>query len=117
VAPSRVRAGLKQVQLGIQPGAAQQLVVPPVAGSVGSGFSHGALAECHSRLRDLEPAFCPFADRPDTGGDPVRWVRPESVVEALFETWSNDGRIRNPPFSGIRTDKNPREVVRETQAS
>lgn len=86
------------------------------AGSVGSGFSRTALADCHTRLSALEPAFCPFADRPDTGSDPVRWTRPEAVVEVLFEAWSNDGKVRNPRFAGIRPDKNPREVVREPTA-
>lgn len=83
------------------------------AGSVGSGFSRKELQECHARLSELEPAFCPFSRPPETGGDPVRWTRPEMVVEVLFDAWSNDGKIRDPRFIAVRTDKAPGDVVRE----
>jgi bifunctional non-homologous end joining protein LigD len=82
------------------------------AGSVGAGFSRRSLAECHARLSALEPAFCPFGQVPD-GNDPVHWTRPEVVVEVTFEQWPSDGKLRNPRFAGMRTDKRARAVVRE----
>ncbi|HEU4559797.1 MAG TPA: non-homologous end-joining DNA ligase [Longimicrobium sp.] len=85
------------------------------AGSVGAGFSRRSLAECHSRLAGLAPAFCPFQELPQTS-DPVCWLRPEAVVEVTFEQWTRDGKIRNPRFEGMRTDKDARDVVRERTA-
>jgi bifunctional non-homologous end joining protein LigD len=82
------------------------------AGAVGSGFSRDALATCHRRLQELEPAFCPFELVPDLR-EAVRWTRPEAVVEVTFEQWTVEGRVRNPRFVGVRIDKPAREVVRE----
>jgi bifunctional non-homologous end joining protein LigD len=44
----------------------------------------------------------------------VHWVRPEMVVQIGFSEWTRDGRLRHPRFLGVRDDKKPREVVRET---
>jgi bifunctional non-homologous end joining protein LigD len=30
-----------------------------------------------------------------------------------FTEWTDDGRLRHPSFKGLRTDKDPEEVVRE----
>jgi bifunctional non-homologous end joining protein LigD len=35
------------------------------------------------------------------------------VVEVRFTGWTPDGRIRHPVFRDLRTDRNPRQVVRE----
>jgi len=41
-------------------------------------------------------------------------VRPEIVVQAAFIEWTTHGKLRHPRLLGIRIDKSPREVVRET---
>jgi ATP-dependent DNA ligase len=41
------------------------------------------------------------------------WVRPEIVVQVAFIEWTGHGKLRHARFLGIRTDKAPREVVRE----
>lgn len=33
-----------------------------------------------------------------------------------FTEWTEDGKMRHPSFQGLRTDKDPRQVRRETQA-
>ena len=43
----------------------------------------------------------------------VRFVEPMLVVEVRFTEWTSAGNIRQPTFLGLRTDKDPREVVRE----
>jgi bifunctional non-homologous end joining protein LigD len=40
-------------------------------------------------------------------------VRPEVVVEVKFNEWTDDERLRQPIFVGVRDDKHPREVTRE----
>ena len=41
------------------------------------------------------------------------FVEPRLVAEVEFTHWTDDGRLRNPSFKGLRDDKDPRQVVRE----
>ena len=41
------------------------------------------------------------------------WVEPKLVCQVQFTEWTQDGLLRQPVFLGLRTDKEPREVVRE----
>ena len=50
--------------------------------------------------------------RPDTRQ--ARWVRPELVGEVAFAEWTDDGRLRHPAWRGLRPDKNPDQVIRES---
>ncbi|AFS15006.1 DNA polymerase LigD ligase subunit [Mycobacterium intracellulare subsp. intracellulare MTCC 9506] len=36
------------------------------------------------------------------------------VVQTGFSEWTRDGTLRHPRYLGVRTDKEPGEVVRET---
>jgi len=44
----------------------------------------------------------------------VIWVRPELVIEADFRGLTHDGLLRQAAYKGLREDKPPGEVVRET---
>ena len=44
----------------------------------------------------------------------ARWVAPVLVGEVAFSEWTRDGRMRHPTWRGLREDKSPDEVVRET---
>ncbi len=83
------------------------------AGKVGTGYNAAFLRHLAERLRALEQDESPFA-----GPVPVRkgahWVGPELVAQVGFAEWTRDGRLRHPRFLGLREDKSPREVVRET---
>ena len=46
-------------------------------------------------------------------GPGVHWVRPGLVAEIGFAEWTQNGRLRQPRFEGLRTDKSPRECRRE----
>jgi bifunctional non-homologous end joining protein LigD len=41
-------------------------------------------------------------------------VRPVLVAQAAFGEWTPDGLLRHPVFLGLRDDKEPTDVVRET---
>jgi bifunctional non-homologous end joining protein LigD len=43
----------------------------------------------------------------------AHWSRPRLVAEVGFTEWTRDGRLRQPRFRGLRTDKRPEECVRE----
>ena len=82
------------------------------AGKVGTGYSAATLRELGDRLRALETPASPFVDaRPIPRG--THWTRPELVAQIGFAEWTNDGRLRQPRYLGLRDDKVPAEVVRE----
>jgi bifunctional non-homologous end joining protein LigD len=43
----------------------------------------------------------------------AHWVRPQIVVQVAFIEWTVHGKLRHSRLLGIRTDKSPRDVVRE----
>jgi bifunctional non-homologous end joining protein LigD len=83
------------------------------AGKVGTGYNAQTLKQLGARLRKLETDESPFADaRPIPRG--THWTRPQLVAQIGFAEWTNDGRLRQPRFLGLRDDKRPGEVVRES---
>jgi DNA ligase D-like protein (predicted ligase) len=82
------------------------------AGKVGTGYTQATLHQLGTRLRALEVAEPAFVDaRPVPRG--THWTRPELVAQIGFAEWTNDARLRQPRFLGLRDDKSPAEVVRE----
>jgi len=83
------------------------------AGKVGTGFDEATLRRLHGRLSAIERDATPFT-RGLLRENGVRWVRPELVVQIGFSEWTRDGKLRHPRYLGLRTDKDPGDVVRET---
>jgi DNA ligase D-like protein (predicted ligase) len=82
------------------------------AGKVGTGYTAARLRDLGAQLRSLETSEPPFTDaRPIPRG--THWTRPELVAQIGFAEWTNDGRLRQPRFLGLRDDKRPAEVTRE----
>ena len=82
------------------------------AGKVGTGYKAATLRDLGARLARTGDADSPFVDaRPIPRG--THWTRPELVAQIGFAEWTNDGRLRQPRFLGLRDDKAPAEVVRE----
>jgi ATP-dependent DNA ligase len=82
------------------------------AGKVGTGYDQRMLDDLTPRLRRLERPVPPFAD-PGSRRKGVHWVKPELVAQVAFSEWTEDGKLRHPRFTGLRRDKQAREVVRE----
>jgi DNA ligase D-like protein (predicted ligase) len=82
------------------------------AGKVGTGYTAARLRDLGARLRALETSRPPFTDaKPIPRG--THWTRPQMVAQIGFAEWTNDGRLRQPRFLGLRDDKEPDEVIRE----
>lgn len=76
-------------------------------GKVGTGFSGATLASLGAKLEPLRTERSPF-DEPPRMRD-VTWVRPKLVAQIAYAEWTSDGKLRQPAFLGLRTDKAPRE--------
>jgi DNA ligase D-like protein (predicted ligase) len=83
------------------------------AGKVGTGFDTSALRSLHARLVRIEQPGSPFT-RGRVREKDVHWVQPDLVAQIGFTEWTRDGMLRHPRFTGLRTDKNASEVVRES---
>jgi ATP-dependent DNA ligase len=84
------------------------------AGKVGTGFDTKLLLELRARLDALEIAKPPFTKAVGLPRKRAHWVRPEIVVQVAFIEWTAHGKLRHSRLLGIRTDKSPREVTKET---
>jgi bifunctional non-homologous end joining protein LigD len=83
------------------------------AGKVGTGFDQRTLADLGARMRKLEREQPPF-DHVHPLPKGTHWIEPRLVGQFAFTEWTRDGRLRHPRYLGLRDDKRPREVVRET---
>ena len=82
------------------------------AGKVGTGFTTATLEALTAELAALKTADSPFVDR--VREKTVHWVRPRLVANIGFTEWTTDGKLRHPRFEGLRPDKDPSTVRRET---
>jgi DNA ligase D-like protein (predicted ligase) len=96
------------------------------AARVRAGFVPATRRELYVQLQRLRVTKCPFADLPQK--EPGRWgegltaekmkqcvwLKPEAVVRIDFAEWTSGDHLRHPKFAGLREDKNPQKVVRET---
>ncbi len=84
------------------------------AGKLGTGFDTNLLRELRSRLDAIEVASTPFTKAKGLPRLRAHWARPEIVVQVAFIEWTVHGKLRHPRLLGVRYDKNPADVVRET---
>ncbi len=84
-------------------------------GRVGTGFSDKELTKLKKLLGPLRSDESPFKSAlsgPDAKG--ITFVEPTLVGEVRFGEWTSDGRLRHPSWRGLRTDKSPSDVKRES---
>ena len=84
-------------------------------GHVGTGFSDQTLRMLTQRLAPLRRPDSPFdGPVPPEYARPAVWVKPRLVIEVAFDRWTRAGRMIAPAYQGLRDDKDPADVVRET---
>ena len=42
------------------------------------------------------------------------WIRPEAIAQVEFLEWTDANHLRHTKFVGLRDDKDPSQVVKET---
>ncbi|NJK85143.1 MAG: hypothetical protein HC906_03440 [Bacteroidales bacterium] len=83
-------------------------------GRVGTGFDDSRLKKIFEAMQPLKTDK-PVVDAPDSKH--VQWIRPEMVCEVRFSSWTDEKIMRAPSFMGLRTDKDPRDVMLEKPES
>jgi bifunctional non-homologous end joining protein LigD len=83
-------------------------------GKVGTGFTDEMLHDLQTDLHPLTRADSPFLVVPRPDARLAHWVAPQLVGEVAFTEWTGDGRLRHPVWRGLRPDKMPGQVVRES---
>jgi ATP-dependent DNA ligase len=83
------------------------------AGKIGTGFDTKLLTSLRTQLDRIETTSTPFTRAKGLPRLRIHWVTPEIVVQVGFIQWTVHGKLRHPRLLGLRTDKDPREVVRE----
>ncbi|HYB87368.1 MAG TPA: non-homologous end-joining DNA ligase [Streptosporangiaceae bacterium] len=112
--PQRSRVGFGALLLGYYDSGGRLVY----AGKVGTGFTNQMLHSLHDRLAAIERRTTPFDGGPLPRSEAgVHWVEPRLVGEVGFSEWTSAGELRHPRFEGLRDDKDPGEVVRETPSS
>lgn len=84
------------------------------AGKVGTGFDTKLLLELRRRFDAIEVPKPPFTRAVGLPRLRAHWVLPEVVVQVAFIEWTVHGKLRHSRLLGLRTDKSPTDVVRET---
>ncbi|MEP6694250.1 MAG: non-homologous end-joining DNA ligase, partial [Chloroflexota bacterium] len=74
-------------------------------GKVGTGYTQDTLQVLGAKLKGLRTETPPFDPTPRIK-DAV-WVKPRLVAQLVYAEWTADGKLRQPAFLGLRTDKKP----------
>ena len=83
---------------------------------VGTGFKDAVARSLRDQLERLKRPTSPFPNKlPADAVRGVRWVEPKLVAEVELRGWTSDGLLRHASYKGLREDKDPSEVVRETR--
>lgn len=83
------------------------------AGKVGSGLAERVVEDLLRRLQARRRDASPFVAVPPDWARDSQWAEPELVCQVEFTQWTDDGRLRQPVFLGLRDDRFARHVVRE----
>ena len=96
------------------------------AARVRAGFIPATRLKVFEAIKHLKTPKCPFVNLPEKEAGrwgqgltaekmrECEWLRPEAVAQIEFVEWTGANHLRHTKFVGLRDDKDPRKVVRET---
>lgn len=91
-----------------------------------SGFTPVSRAQLFKKFKGLEIDECPFVNLPEEKSGrwgqgltkakmaECQWLKPVLVGQFEFLEWTGENHLRHSKFIGLREDKDPRQVARET---
>jgi bifunctional non-homologous end joining protein LigD len=91
---------------------------------VRNGFVPQVRRDVARRFKGLEIDTWPFANLPEKKRTQWAltkeemkncvWLNPELVAQIEFTEWTPDGHLRHSKFVGLREDKDPKDIARES---
>lgn len=78
------------------------------AGKVGTGFTQQSLASLFRKFQSLIRKEPPVANPPREKG--ITYLHPRLVAQISYGEWTNDRKLRQPVFLGLRDDKRAEDV-------
>ena len=102
-------AGVSALLLGVYRGDRFEYI-----GRAGTGIDRRAAAELSAAFQGLETDKSPFAKPPrKRAGEQTFWLKPQRVVEVQFAEITDEFRLRQAGYKGLRVDEAARDVVVE----
>jgi bifunctional non-homologous end joining protein LigD len=110
VLTDKKKSGVSSLLLGVYEG--DELIY---AGRAGTGISEAGMRALESKFASLTREVSPFGTAPKPGPkERLTWLEPNLVAEIKFAEWTRDGHLRQASFKGLRGDKDPRTIKRES---
>ena len=104
-------SGISSLLLGVYEG--NDLVY---VGRAGTGFNKRNTKELETRFISLVTDTAPFKNAPKPrANERITWLEPELAAEIKFTEWTEDNQLRQASFKGLREDKDPKEIRRESK--
>ncbi len=83
-------------------------------GRVGTGMSEKEMKDLEKQFALIQQNQCPFKNSPKISkNEEVIFLKIKHVAQIKFAEITKDGLLRQASYKGLRTDKNPKEVVLE----
>ncbi|GAA0880843.1 DNA ligase D [Algoriphagus jejuensis] len=83
-------------------------------GNCGTGFSGTQQKNLVSQFSKITQKNSPFPEKINLNGRQPFWLQPVMVAEVTFAEWTEKGRLRQPVFKGMRNDKVPQKLSRDS---
>lgn len=85
------------------------------AGRAGTGFTQKMQQELEQKFEDIKQSKSPFDNAPKAKtNENIIWLKPKYVAQVNFAEWTQDNLLRQASFKGLRMDKKPQEVTKES---
>ncbi|SFB02223.1 DNA ligase D [Algoriphagus aquimarinus] len=86
-------------------------------GNCGTGFSIALQKKLVSQFKKIKQPKSPFLEKINLNGREPKWLNPILVAEVIFAEWTENNRLRQPVFKGLRKDKFPQELTIESSGA
>lgn len=103
--------GISSLLLGVYEG--KKLIY---SGRAGTGFSGKVMEELLKSFRPLHRKTSPFKTALEPRAEEeIFFLTPSLVAEIKFQEWTDENLLRQASFKGLRSDKDPLQVIRERE--
>lgn len=104
--------GISSLLLGVYEG--NDLIY---VGRAGTGFNKRNTVQLLTKFDGLLIKDPVFVNPPKArSNEKITWLEPKLAAEIKFAEWTEDDQLRQASFKGLREDKNPKDIKRESSA-